>query len=274
MRLIVLLICSLGAASCPLSRFTNQVEMTVCAADSSKEWFLDDSGLALFVAAHGVGTHAGPAAQSALDALRKELALSRHVLATSPPGLSSDKENAIARALSNAVRSTSAHLNSLGLDGGAEIDLVFVRGPIAWVAHVGTKSVALVRGSSVFPLTDKHTLWDDAERGIAPRPAGLTEEQARATLTRLVGFEPDVEVDMAAVDLKPGDSIVLLGADPDDLVRRKDFTLGRNIGQMGVHATPTLVSHTKIPFAFILDYKRINSGEAFPAHCAVVRLQH
>jgi protein phosphatase len=91
---------------------------------------------------------------------------------------------------------------------GTTIVAVLVDGDVAYVGHVGDSRVYRIRGDAITPLTQDHSyLAELAARGIEPD----TQVRARygSVLTRALGAEAAVEVDVSTVPLESGDTFVL-----------------------------------------------------------------
>ena len=84
-----------------------------------------------------------------------------------------------------------------------------VVGRTAYVAHVGDSRCYLLRGGRIFQLSEDHSLVNEQLKAGA-----ITEEEARQSrfrniITRSVGFEEDVLVDVVGLEVERGDAIVL-----------------------------------------------------------------
>lgn len=92
---------------------------------------------------------------------------------------------------------------------GTTLTLLRVEGPRVRLAHVGDSRAYLLRDGELRQLTDDHTL---VNRMV--REGKLTEEEARihphrSILTRALGVDGDIEIDVFTVELDPGDRILL-----------------------------------------------------------------
>ena len=94
---------------------------------------------------------------------------------------------------------------------GSTITLALVDGAAGTVAlaHVGDSRAYLLRGGSLKQLTHDHSLVAELVRN-----GRLTEEEAenhpqRSVITRVLGTDPDVDVDTPTVAAEPGDLYVL-----------------------------------------------------------------
>ncbi|HUJ26244.1 MAG TPA: protein phosphatase 2C domain-containing protein, partial [Myxococcales bacterium] len=94
---------------------------------------------------------------------------------------------------------------------------------LALVGHVGDSRAYLVRDGEVWQLSEDHSLVNEQVR------AGLlTEEEARHSrlkniITRSVGFEEDVLVDVMGVETKAGDKFVLCSDGLSNLVEAEEI---------------------------------------------------
>jgi serine/threonine protein phosphatase PrpC len=102
---------------------------------------------------------------------------------------------------------------------GTTVVGVWIRERVVGVAHVGDSRAYLWRNEQLEPLTRDHSLM---EAHIA---AGLVEESKRLPaenqnmLVRVLGREPDVDVDVKEVPVRPGDYVLLCS---DGLTRMVD----------------------------------------------------
>ena len=86
---------------------------------------------------------------------------------------------------------------------------LLVHGDHAIVGHVGDSRAYLIRDGQVWQLSEDHSLVNEQVR------AGLlTEEEAKHSrlkniITRSVGFEEDVLVDVVGVETRSGDKFLL-----------------------------------------------------------------
>jgi protein phosphatase len=92
---------------------------------------------------------------------------------------------------------------------GTTVTAAYVAGDTVVVAHVGDSRAYLLRGGDLTRLTRDHSLVDELVRR-----GKLTVEQAeahpqRSVITRALGPEPDVEVDIEAFPARAGDVFLL-----------------------------------------------------------------
>lgn len=156
----------------------------------------------LFVVADGMGGHlAGDVASAtAIETIKRSAK-------DQPPKEPSHLESYV-RAANRAIWDKA--LEDSQLQGmGTTCTLLFLDGDTAHLAHVGDSRAYLLRDGDVTQLTEDHTL---VERMV--REGKLQRDQAsrhpqRSIITRALGVEADVEVDLLAFDVAQGDRLLL-----------------------------------------------------------------
>ncbi|HKV44324.1 MAG TPA: protein phosphatase 2C domain-containing protein [bacterium] len=157
----------------------------------------------LFLVADGVGGSGGGAVASAeaAHAVTQEYYL----------GLGGDP----GRALRRAVERANLHICHLraGHPGLAGMQttltaLVLCAGRY-WIGHVGDSKAFLLRGGSLRQLTRDHTVLQEMRRLGLVSPKRATRHPHRHLLTRTVGGDLLVAVDLQRGEARPGDCFVL-----------------------------------------------------------------
>jgi len=119
-----------------------------------------------------------------------------------------EKAMSAANAAVHGKASSSAKFRQMG----TTMTILYREGDTAYIGHVGDSRAYLFREGSLRRLTRDHslvaTLVEEGE---------ITEEQARHhpqrnIITKALGLEPQVEVDLTAVKIEPGD-VFLLASD-------------------------------------------------------------
>lgn len=185
--------------------------------DHNEDSYLLAPDLNLFVVADGMGGHAGGEMASGIAVRTVDAHVREHRDLIDP-----DKEHEgeiqnspVAKLLSDAVRRAcnavygkSQEVRELQGMGTTTTSILF-HGKHAFVAHVGDSRCYLMRDGRILQLSEDHSLVNEQLK------AGLiTEAQARQSrfkniITRSVGFDSDVEVDMIAVEVKSGDAFLM-----------------------------------------------------------------
>jgi protein phosphatase len=185
--------------------------------EQNEDSFLVDLETHLFVVADGMGGHAGGGTASSL-AVRTIQERVRSARAASPASFSAptaaDAESfpsVLRLAVEAACRAIyGAAQDDPSLAGmGTTVTAALVVGRTAYVAHVGDSRCYLLRGGRIFQLSEDHSLVNEQLKAGA-----ITEEEARQSrfrniITRSVGFEEDVLVDVVGLEIEAGDAIVL-----------------------------------------------------------------
>lgn len=156
----------------------------------------------LFVVADGMGGHlAGDVASATAVEVIKESA------EQDPPKDPSNLESYV-RAANKAIWEKA--LEDTKLQGmGTTCTLLYLDEGTAHIAHVGDSRAYLLRDGEFSQLTEDHTL---VERMV--REGKLERDQAarhpqRSIITRALGVESDVEVDLSTFEVTEGDRVLL-----------------------------------------------------------------
>jgi protein phosphatase len=185
--------------------------------EQNEDSYLVDLDTALFVVADGMGGHAGGGTASSLavqtiqDRVRVARASAPASFA-SPSTVDASQFPAMLRlAVEAACRAIfGAAQEDPSLAGmGTTVTAALVAGRTAFVAHVGDSRCYLLRGGRIFQLSEDHSLVNEQLKAGA-----ITEEEARQSrfrniITRSVGFEEDVLVDVVGLELEKEDALVL-----------------------------------------------------------------
>ncbi|HZU01767.1 MAG TPA: Stp1/IreP family PP2C-type Ser/Thr phosphatase [Ktedonobacteraceae bacterium] len=158
---------------------------------------------ALFIVADGMGGHAAGevASEIAVDTVSNVYYQDD----------SEDVPVALLRAIkrANALIYQRAAENMLRSGMGTTCVAAVLRGKIAYIANVGDSRAYLIRAGQAVQISQDHS-WvaEQVRAGL------LTEDQARShaqrnVITRCLGTQPDVEIDVFPVELQESDSLVL-----------------------------------------------------------------
>jgi protein phosphatase len=170
----------------------------------------------LFVLADGMGGHAAGevASRLAVEGVLEQW--------TSGPSA------APRSALRSAVRAANSTVFAASLDNehrgmGTTLTALALLGSEAIIAHVGDSRAYRVRGGLCSQLTDDHSRVGEMLRMRLISPEQAAHHPARSQLTRSLGHEPAVQVDLVRSDVAAGDTFVLCCDGLWDLVPRADI---------------------------------------------------
>ena len=122
---------------------------------------------------------------------------------------------------------------------GTTTTALLFHGKHAFVAHVGDSRAYLLRNGKILQLSEDHSLVNEQLRaGI------ITEAQARTSrfkniITRSVGVEEDVAVDLVAVETQQHDTYVLCSDGLANLVN--DLEIGETVTENFFRQVPELL---------------------------------
>jgi PPM family protein phosphatase len=112
--------------------------------------------------------------------------------------------------------------------------VALVEGMSVVLGHVGDSRAYLVRGDSMEQLTEDHSLVNELLKS-----GKLSEEEAhihpqRSVITRAVGTDPDVDVDVFTIEAEDGDVFLLCSDGLTDMVEDVDILdlIDRNRGDL------------------------------------------
>ncbi len=184
---------------------------------TNEDRFWADPEMGLYIVCDGMGgQNAGErASQLAIDAIARhcrEAARdgSPEMLGVYDPAFL-PQTNRLASAIchANHLIHRAAQNDARYMGMGTTVVSALLQGPVLSIAHVGDSRLYVIKGDSVQPLTADHSLVMDQVRA-----GSLTEEEAERSpqkniLTRAVGLEPTVDVELGEAPLVEGDILLL-----------------------------------------------------------------
>ncbi|NVN99863.1 MAG: Stp1/IreP family PP2C-type Ser/Thr phosphatase [Geobacteraceae bacterium] len=184
--------------------------------DGNEDSILVAPDLNLYVVADGMGGHnAGEiASKMAVDVLRDYIsrtAAGGEVLIGRHDQSVSDTANHLASGikLANRVIYESAQSNPAWKNMGSTIVAVLLEDERLSIAHAGDSRAYLIRGESIIQLTDDHSLVaEQVRKGLISREDAETSTR-RNIITRGLGVDLELEVDLSDLPVTDGDRILL-----------------------------------------------------------------
>jgi len=164
----------------------------------------------LFVVADGMGGHGNGdvASQIAVGAIVEKYR-------QSAGEVGSDGELAVAERLQSAFAHAHERIREAGdRDGalrgmGTTVIAIVIDGEAAIIGHVGDSRAYALRGSTLTQLTEDHSWVHEQVAAGHLSVAQARDHPFKSVVTRALGGEQAVEVDLRRVRLQPGDLLVL-----------------------------------------------------------------
>jgi protein phosphatase len=92
---------------------------------------------------------------------------------------------------------------------GTTMTVALVDGDLVRIGHVGDSRAYIVRDHSLEQLTEDHSLVGELVRSGRLSPEEAEDHPHRSVITRVLGTDPEVDVDAFSVEAKPGDLFML-----------------------------------------------------------------
>ena len=182
--------------------------------DHNEDSFLIDEAAGLVAVADGMGGHRGGevASAAALEALRIAFVAGSSI------------EHAVVVA-NDAVYDQSVadpNLRGMGttLTAGVLTEQTFVLG------HVGDSRAYLARDGGLRRVTTDHSLVEELIQAGELTEAEAEHDPRRSQITRALGLEPGVRVDIEEITLRPGDRILLCSDGLTNMVSEPELAAG------------------------------------------------
>ena len=176
-----------------------------------------DESREFFIVADGMGGHAAGEVASAMavETVKNTVSEQRALIESFARNPSDGGRREIVQLLQNAVLAAHQAVFQRGnresdkQGMGTTLDVVLIAGHEAFVAHVGDSRTYLIRDGRAAQITTDHTV---AEVLVIEGKLSIEEAQVsplRTILVNAIGVSPDVGVEMAHLQLRKGDRILL-----------------------------------------------------------------
>lgn len=183
----------------------------------NEDSFLVDDDIQLYVVADGMGGHAGggTASKIAVETIDKELRSVRErpenpfrpceTLQDSP--MPDAIRGAVEKACLNIFNAAQEDPRLAGM--GTTVISLLVKDEHAFFAHVGDSRAYLVRGDLIQQISEDHSLVNEQIKAGMITPEEAKHSRYKNIITRSVGFEEEVQVDVMGLVSEPGDTFIL-----------------------------------------------------------------
>jgi protein phosphatase len=179
--------------------------------DNNEDAYVVDERLTLFAVADGMGGHLGGevASWTAIEALRAAVANRRAI-------------NVAITEANEAVRERASGDPNLTGMGTTMTAVVVAGGRVLLIGHVGDSRAYLLHDGSLRRVTDDHSLVEELVREGRLTPEQAESHPHRAVVTRALGVDEEVDVDLFTVEVAQGDRLVLCSDGLTTMVRERD----------------------------------------------------
>jgi protein phosphatase len=180
--------------------------------DGNEDDYLVDARTSLVAVADGMGGHrAGEVASAtALEALRAAVANGDPI------------RDAIAVA-NRAVLEKSVSDHELQGMGTTVTAGTLASGDTLLVGHVGDSRAYLLRDGELTQITKDHSLVEEMVREGELTPEQAEVHPQRSVITRAIGIDPEVDVDVYPLEVRAGDRVLLCSDGLTTMVRPEDI---------------------------------------------------
>jgi PPM family protein phosphatase len=190
--------------------------------DHNEDSFLIDQELNLFVVADGMGGHAGggTASRIAVKTIESELRQVKDRKSENPfkSDLAPfDLDNPLPEFLRSTVetacksiyRAAQEDARLAGMGTTVTALLIHTKNEYAYIAHVGDSRAYLVRGEAIQQISEDHSLVNEQIKAGMISKEEAKQSRYKNIITRSVGFEEEVQVDVMGLKIEKGDNFVL-----------------------------------------------------------------
>lgn len=184
--------------------------------DHNEDSFLIDDELQLYVVADGMGEHAGggTASRIAVETIDKKL---RDLRAGMPEQAhpTNLQDSAVPETIRSAVEQACLAIFAKAQEDpelagmGTTVISLMLDDAHAFFAHVGDSRAYLVRGDLIQQISEDHSLVNEQIKAGMITPEEARHSRYRNIITRSVGFEEEVQVDVMGLLAEAGDTFVL-----------------------------------------------------------------
>jgi PPM family protein phosphatase len=184
--------------------------------DHNEDAYLVEESLGLFIVADGMGGHAGggTASRLAVETIRdavahaKENEPERFVIGGADDTLIPDLlQRAVEEACAVIYRTAQEDPDLAGM--GTTVTAALLDGRTAFVAHVGDSRCYLLRDGRIYQVSEDHSLVNEQLKAGAISAEEAKHSRFKNIITRSVGFEQQVQVDLMGLELEPNDAVVI-----------------------------------------------------------------
>lgn len=197
----------------------------------NEDSYLVDEELQLYVVADGMGGHAGggTASRIAVETIDQKLRAAKKSPDNPFAADTPLQDSPLPEFLRNAVESACAAIFKAAqedprLQGmGTTTITLCIKGDNALFAHVGDSRAYLVRGDLIQQVSEDHSLVNEQIKAGMITAEEAKNSRYKNIITRSVGFEEEVQVDVMGLVTQPGDFFILCSDGLANLVEDREI---------------------------------------------------
>ncbi|MBI5968102.1 MAG: Stp1/IreP family PP2C-type Ser/Thr phosphatase [Deltaproteobacteria bacterium] len=198
---------------------------------NNEDAFIADPALGIFAVADGMGGHASGevASRMAIDSLRESIARAsqekKSPLAEDHTAILSSPANVLINGFRLAnhriYKSSQEKKEYKGM--GTTLVAIYLANSSSTVAHVGDSRLYRIRGQFIEQVTEDHSLvWEEYKQGLIAKEA-LSSSPHKNIVTRALGLQPTVDIEIKEIDTQPGDCLILCSDGLSDMVKDEEM---------------------------------------------------
>jgi PPM family protein phosphatase len=192
---------------------------------TNQDFVLLDEALGVFILADGMGGHQGGevasrmAAETALDVIRKTLqeSGSRKI---HPRMLLVHAYEQASRRVFDTSQEPSSNLAGMG----TTLVIAYYQNGTLYIGNVGDSRAYLYSSGQLWQITEDHSLMNEQLRAGLLKEKDAANFTAKNVITRSVGFEREVQVDVIERELRAGEIVMLCSDGLSGLVEHERIT--------------------------------------------------
>jgi len=212
---------------------------------NNEDSFLADPVLGIFAVADGMGGHASGevASRLAIESLQESLARARKEKESDLPADRTAIISSPANLMVNGIRLANQRIYKTSQENkeykgiGTTLVAVYFSTAPPIVAHVGDSRLYHLRGQTIQQITEDHSwVWEQYKQGLIAKEA-ISTSPHKNIVTRALGIEPTVDVDIKDLEVQQGDFLLLCSDGLSDLVRDEEMlgAVSRNSRNLDSH---------------------------------------
>lgn len=178
--------------------------------EANQDFFLFDEAMGIYVVADGMGGHNGGevasrmAAETVVEVVRKAYGDGGNRKPTPRVVLGQAYEEA-SRRIFSASQEPGRNLQGMG----TTLVAALMKDGVLYIGNVGDSRAYLFSEGKFWQITEDHSLMNEQLRAGLISEKDLAKFVAKNVITRSVGFEREVEVDLIEREVRPGELFLI-----------------------------------------------------------------